>query len=243
MAYQDPTQPFNWNFNAGPGYNAQQDPAYWDAQNQYQMNVRNMQATQDEQAQEALLAGKQANLTANDANINSSFDTNFTPDFYNNYAKQLMSYWQPDIDQQNTDAQHQLNYTFADSQPGGGSAPAQAFGRLQQAYDTAELQANDQATSQANQLKSNVESQRSALLASVNGDTDPGTAAATTARTVGSIPLSPAYSQLGDLFSGLTGQFANAVTAARGTGQVYGIPVGTQSASSAFPGGSSTVIN
>lgn len=231
MAYQDPTQPFSWNFNAGPGYNAQADPAYWDAQNQYQMNVRNKAATEDEQAAETLLAQKQANLKTNDANINSSFDGTFTPDFYGNYAKQLMSYWQPDLDQQHTDAQHQLNYTFADSQPGGGSAPAQAFGRLQQAYDTAELQANDNAQAQANQLKTNVEGQRSALLSSVNGDTDPGTAAQTTARSVGSIPLTPAYSQLGDVFSGLTGQFANAVTAARGTGQVYGIPVGTSGAS------------
>ena len=171
---QDPNQPFYWNFNPAPGYNASQDPAYWAAQNEYAMNKRNAQQEADEAAAEALLNQKQANLTTNTNNINNSFDSTFTPDFYSNYAKQLMSYWQPDLDQQHTDAQHQLNYTFADAQPGGGSAASDAFGRLQKAYDTAELQANDNSQSQANQLRSNVEGQRSALLSSVSGDTDPG---------------------------------------------------------------------
>ncbi|MGZ3305964.1 MAG: hypothetical protein ACXU8U_08900 [Asticcacaulis sp.] len=243
MAYQDPNQPFNWNFNAGPGYVAANDPAYTQALQDY----RNNQAKQDEQAQEDLLAKKQQNLHTNTDAINASFDQYFGTDqntgknFYDQYANQLMDYWQPELDQQHSDAQHQLNYTFADSQPGGGSAPAQAFGRLQQAYDTAELQANDNAKSQANQLKTNIEGQRAALLSSVNGDTDPGTAAATTARSIGSIPVSPAYSQLGDIFSGVTGQIANAVTAARG-GSVYGIPVGSSSSAS-NPGSSLRIFS
>lgn len=243
MAYQDPNQPFNWNFNAGPGYDASADPAYWSAQNQYAENKRNAQQTADEQAQEALLQKKQANLTANQGAINSSFDGTFTPDFYGNYAKQLMSYWQPDLNQQHTDAQHKLNYTFADAQPGGGSAAADAFGRLQKAYDTAELTANDNATAQSNQLRSNVEGQRSALLSSVSGDTDPGAAVATTNRTIGNIPLAPAYSPLGDVFSSLTGQFANAVQAARG-GSVYGIPTGGYTSTGLTnPAGSQHIFN
>jgi hypothetical protein len=237
---QDPNQPFYWNFNPAPGYNASQDPAHWAAQNEYAMNKRNAQQEADEAAAEALLNQKQANLTTNTNNINNSFDSTFTPDFYSNYAKQLMSYWQPDLDQQHTDAQHQLNYTFADAQPGGGSAASDAFGRLQKAYDTAELQANDNSQSQANQLRSNVEGQRSALLSSVSGDTDPGAAVAQTQRTIGSIPLAPAYSPLGDVFSNLTGQFATAVQAARGS-SVFGIPTTRQTSASGT--GSEDVFN
>lgn len=231
--------PFYWNYNPAPGYNAGADPAYSSAIEAY----RNQGLKDAEQQQEDLLAKKQANLTTNTNNINSSFDGTFTPDFYGNYAKQLMNYWQPDLDQQHTDAQHKLNYTFADAQPGGGSAASDAFGRLQKAYDTAELTANDNATAQSNQLRSNVEGQRSALLSSVSGDTDPGAATQQTARAIGNIPLAPAYSPLGDVFSSLTGQFANAVQAARG-GSVYGIPTGGYTSTGLTnPAGSQKVFN
>ena len=185
-----------------------------------------------EQAAEDLLNTRQKNLVSNTDEINNAFDTQFGDgSVYNQYAKDLMGYWQPDIDQQYSDANRQLNYTFADAQPGGGSAPSEAFGRLKQAYDKANLTATDNAQTQANQLKTNVEGQRSALLAGVSGDTDPGATVANVTNTIGSIPLAPTYSPIGDIFSNLTGQYAVAAQAARNGQAGFGVltPFGSQS--------------
>jgi len=65
-----------------------------------------------------------------------------------------MNYWRPDIDRQYGDAQRQLNYTFAEAQPGGGSAPAEGFGRLKEAHDKALPAAGDNATAQSRRLSS-----------------------------------------------------------------------------------------
>jgi hypothetical protein len=138
--------PFYWNYNAGPGYNAQNDPAFWAAQTKYQEDQRNSDLQDSEQAAEDLLTKKQANLTAT------------------------------------------------------GNAQAQA-----------------------NQLKTNVEGQRSALLAGVSGDTDPGAAVNQTTNTINSIPLTPTHSPIGDIFSNLTGQYAVAALAARNGQPGFGV--------------------
>jgi hypothetical protein len=95
--------PFYWNYNAGAGYNAQNDPAYWAAQAKYQEDKRNSDLEDQEQQAEDLLTTKQKNLTDNTNAINSAFDANFGDGAdYRQYAKDLMGCWQPDIDQQYT---------------------------------------------------------------------------------------------------------------------------------------------
>ena len=69
--------PFYWNYNAGPGYNAQNDPANWAAQAKYQEDKRNADLQDSEQAAEDLLATNQKNLTDNTNQINGAFDTYF----------------------------------------------------------------------------------------------------------------------------------------------------------------------
>src|SRR5689334_11858413 len=72
----------------------------------------------------------------------------------------------PDIHRQYSDAQRTLNYGFADTQPGGGSVPAEAMGRLSEAYGKALLSAQDNATGQANQLRQSNEGQRGSFSSS-----------------------------------------------------------------------------
>lgn len=184
------------------------DNTYWENISRDIENDRNNQLRAREQEQEDLLEQKRQNLVNNQYAINKSFNDSFNGDFYANYAKQLMDYWRPDLDRQYKDAGRSLNYTFAESQPGGGSVGAEAAGRLKEAYDKALLSANDNATSQSNQLKQSVEGQRSSLLGSVSGDTDPSAVQSSVASTIGNIPRSANYSALGDIFSSLTGQYA-----------------------------------
>jgi hypothetical protein len=184
-------------------------------------------------------------LTQGRARVNTNFDANFTPDFYNQYAKALMDYWQPDMDRQYGDAQRSLNYTFAEGQPGGGSAPAEAFGRLKEAYDRSLLTAQDNSKAQANQLRGTNEGQRSALLAQLDQGTDPSSVVATSNNVIGNIPRPPTYSPIGDLFSNLTQQFATAQQAYRNNYPGWGFGVSPTAPS--YPSGgnnkSMTVIN
>jgi hypothetical protein len=206
------------------------DETYWQNIARDQENERNNRLREIEAEQAALSARREQNVRDATGHINTSFDTQFNPDFYSGYSKQLMDYWRPDIDRQYGDAQRSLNYTYADAQPGGGSAPAEGFGRLKEAYQKALLSAGDNSRSQANQLRGNIEGQRSALLSSVTSDTDPNAAIAQTSRTISGIPLTPTYSPLGDIFSNVTGQFANAMQARYNGGPGWGIgPKGGQS--------------
>jgi hypothetical protein len=184
------------------------DWTYWQNIANDQQTQRNNNLRDQETAAEQAANTRQGYITDETNNINNQFDSTFTPDFYNNYAKSLTDYWRPDIDQQYGDAQKQINYDFATTQPGGGSAGAYALGRLKQADDNAVLTANDNAQSQAKQLQGSVEARRSSLLGELNSSTDPNAVGATVAPSIGSIPVTPAYSPVGDIFSNITGQFA-----------------------------------
>lgn len=194
---------FYWNFNPGGKYDASADPAYWSARAKWQEDERNKQLK--DRADEA-----EGRLTAGRAQINTDFDNAFTPDFYKGYADDLMAHWRPDIDRQYKDAQDDLNFTFARTQPGGGTASADAFGRLKEGYDKSLLQATDNATSQSDQLRASNEGQRNALLNQLASGADPSIVVQQAQGTIGSVPRVPTYSPIGDLFSNITSQFATA---------------------------------
>lgn len=217
------------------------DFTYWQNLANTQQTQRNNDLRDQETAAEQAANTKQGYITDETNNINNEFDSTFTPDFYNQYSKSLMDYWQPDIAQQYGDAQKTLNYQFADQQPGGGSAPAYALGRLKQADDTAELTANDNATAQAKQLQGSVEAQRSGLLGELNSSTNPQGVGATVAPAIGSIPTAPVYSPIGDIFSNLTGQFATSLQAQKAGYPGYGF--GTSTSNAATGNGSQQIFN
>jgi hypothetical protein len=111
------------------------------------------------------------------------------------------------------DASRTLSCQFADSQLGGGSAPAEGFGRLKDADNKALLATRDNATGQSNQLKQSNEAQRGQLLRLLDSGVDPSTVVQHTVSGIDSVPRTPQYSPLGDIFSNVTGQFATAENA------------------------------
>ncbi len=189
----------------------------------------------ENEAEDRLAKGKQR--------IEDEFNGAFKPEFFNNYAQQLMDYWRPDIDRQYSDAQKQLNYGFANTQPGGGSVAADAFGRLKEGYDKALLQASDRSQGQANELRSSIEGQRSALRNQLAAGADPSVVVQDAVGTINNIPRSPTYSPLGDLFSNLTGQFAVAQQAARAGYPGWGFSIGPGNPSAAGGSGGYTIVN
>lgn len=176
-------------------------------------------------------AEAEARLTGGTKRVNDAYDTAFTPAFYDDYRKKLLDYWNPELARQYSDANRTLNFGFADTQPGGGSAPAEAFGRLAEARDKATLQANDNATGQATQLKQQNEAQRSQQLALLQSGMDPNTVVQQAQTQVQGVPRQPAYSPLGDIFANVTGQFAVANQAAKAGYPGWGFSVGASPSS------------
>jgi hypothetical protein len=164
-------------------------------------------ARQQEQAREARIASGMGQIDAQ--------FSKFTPDYYNTYAKKLTDFWAPQVTQQYKDGSNSLAFTFADTNPGGSSAATDAASRLKIAQGQSIQQNSDNAQNSANQLRQNVEGQRSSLVADLNATADPTAAAqaANAESTILSAP--PAYSSLGDLFGGLTQQYANSQLAAK----------------------------
>jgi len=211
----------------------------------YYANIANDEETRrnndlNDRANEA-----QDRLRVGTQRINDEWDGAFTPDFYNNYAKQLTDYWRPDIDRQYGDATRQLNYGFANTQPGGGSVSAEGFGRLKEAYDRALLTSQDNGKSAADQLRQNNEGQRGALLNQLAQGADPSMVVQQGIGQLNAIPRTPnpsTYSPVGDIFGNLTSQFAVAQDAYNSGAPGWGFSI-RPTGNSPLGRSSTTIVN
>jgi len=165
-------------------------------------------AQQQRQQEEA----RNARIASGMGQLNEQF-SKFDDSYYDDYSRKLTNYWKPDVNRQFKDANDKLAFTFASSNPGGSSSSARAFGRLREDRDRRLLEATDNATTQANDLRKNVEGQRGNLVAQLNATADPAAAANAARNSIEGLSQPPAYEPLGDLFSNLTEQFATAQNA------------------------------
>jgi hypothetical protein len=160
-------------------------------------------------------AQRQATIRQGTDQINTQFDSQFTPDFYNKQRDNFLSFQMPQLDRQYGDAQRQL--TFALARGGNLDSSTRGFqqGQLQQTYDTQRTNVADQANSYANTARSNVEQARNNLVATLNATGD-ATQAATSATNQAAVLAQPqAYSPLADAFSSVTGALASQAQADR----------------------------
>jgi hypothetical protein len=178
-------------------------------------------AEQQRQQEEA----RNARIASGMGQLNDQF-SKFDDSYYNDYAGKLVNYWKPDIGRQFKDANDKLAFTFASSNPGGSSSSARAFARLREDRDRRLLEATDNATTQSNDLRKNVEGQRASLVAQLNATADPAAAANAAQNSIAGLSQPPAYEPLGDLFSNLTEQFAISQQAARSGYPGWGFSVG-----------------
>lgn len=177
-----------------------------------------------DQARQAETA-RQGRITAGMNDINNSFAA-FTPDYYKDYTNKIVAQGTPDINQQYKDASDQTAFTFGSSNPGGSSASADAFGRLKQQQGQSLLDLTNNAASQTNALRGNVEAQRSAVVNELQASADPLSAIQQADRQASALSAPPAYSPIAGLFSNLTGQFANAQAASKAGYPGMGFQIG-----------------
>lgn len=127
----------------------------------------------------------------------------FDQGFYDKFRQNFMDYYNPQLLQKFGDARDQLTYALARAGTLNSSLAADKAARLDAEYDVQRAGIVNQATGQENELKSRINSERSALVSQLNatGDAD---ATANNASRVGLNlgQMQPNVSPLGDIFAG-----------------------------------------
>jgi hypothetical protein len=129
----------------------------------------------------------------------------FDPEYFQNYQNAYVSNYNPQVDEQFTDARKKLRYNLArsgtiDSTPG-----QESFGDLATSYQNARRDVASRASDATNQLRGEIDSARGDLYAQNSASADPSLASIQAVSRTGSLTTPASYSPLGDLFSGIVG--------------------------------------
>ena len=137
--------------------------------------------------------------------INQTFDSQFTPTFFDDRRKAYLDFAMPQVDDQFADAQKQLTYWLDRNGTLDSTARTSKEAELQKLYDTNKRTVSDRALSYENTLKSDIERARAdlySMLAST-GDVSGATSGALTRASALSAP--DAYDPIGQMFGTFTG--------------------------------------
>ncbi|ODT60955.1 MULTISPECIES: hypothetical protein [Paracoccus] len=159
---------------------------------------------------------RQARVAEGTANINQTFDSQFTPEFFSGIADSYQNFASPQLQDQHQDANKQLTFDLARGGKLDSSTRATQGGELQKIYSLGQQQIADQALAQQNAARNSVEDARSGLISQVNATGD-ATGATNAARARAEALSRPAgdFSPIGDMFQGFTGQLGQRYAAER----------------------------
>jgi hypothetical protein len=182
-------------------------------------------------------AQRQATIQQGTGQINTLFDSQFTPDFFKKQADAFSAYATPQVDSNYQNAQRELTYNLARNGNLDSSTRAFQQGQLQKTYDTSLTNVADQANSYANSARSNVETARANLVSTLNATGD-ATQAANSATNQAAILAQPAaFSPIADAFAVGTNALASQAAADR----AQAIASGTVGSTGLFGSGSGSV--
>lgn len=157
-------------------------------------------------------ADRQGRITAGTNSVNSSFDSMFSPDFYQGRQNDMIGYFKPQLDDKFADAQKQLTYWLSDRGLLKSSVRGDKTAEAQKTYDTGLRDINSRALDFSNTIKGNVGTARSQLISDVRNSNDPSATAtqalssASDLRSSAATPVSSnSAGSLGDIFGAFTG--------------------------------------
>jgi hypothetical protein len=142
------------------------------------------------------------------SNAFSGFDDNF----YNQRAKAYTDYANPQLEDQYAEAKKALVYALSRSGNLGSSVAADRNADLLKSYNANKQAIEQKGLSYANQLKSDVNSNRSNLVNELNNTANPSAAAQSAASQASLLSASPAFDALGQLFTNATAGLANSAS-------------------------------
>lgn len=155
---------------------------------------------------------RQENIRKGTASINSTFDSQFTDDYFGQRQQAYMDYATPQLNDQYEKAKKDLAFSLDRSGMMNSSVRAQKEAELQQLYDTNRRSVADQALSYKTQAQTGVEDARANLISTLNATGDAQGAASSAISRASALSAPDTYSPLSDMFvkftSGLGQQYA-----------------------------------
>ena len=155
------------------------------------------QARKDEQA-------RQERIRGGTTRVNSIFDGQFTPDYFNKQQQNYLDYATPQLEDQRNKASKELTFALARSGLTDSSVRADKEADLQKQYDLNKQQIADEALSYKGKAQSNVEDARANLISTLNATGDAEGAASSAINRSVALSQPTAYSPLADLFGNFT---------------------------------------
>ncbi len=186
---------------------------------------------------------RQRDIAAGMANIDRQF-AGFDQAFYDKRKQDQLAFALPQVSQQRQGANRAVSFQLARQGLLRSSAAEQAARELDQQTGLSLQQVSDQAAESANQLRRDVEGERSNLLSQLHASGDPALAASRAIATSANLRLPSPLAPVGRLFEDLTNQYTNKQLAgvwnatAGGTGPSYSF----RSAASPMPSQTSRII-
>jgi hypothetical protein len=182
------------------------------------------QAKQDRADEQA----RQQSIRDGTTKVNSIFDSQFTPDYYEGQKKAYSDYATPQLDDQYSDAQKQLTFALARGGNIDSSAAAGQTADLQKQYDLNKQKIADDALSYGAKAKTSVEDARTNLVSMLNSTGDAQGAATSAISRASALSQPAAYSPLTSLFADFTN--ALGTVAAQNRANTYGAGSGATGA-------------
>lgn len=167
-----------------------------------QMLADSTRAREEEEA-------RKARIKTGNAKIDGVF-AGFDDGFFDKFQKTQLDYYQPQLDDQFSDAKDDLTFALARAGTLKSSVANEKFADLTSAYDTQRAGLVANAASAASDMRSRVQSEKSSLVSLLNatGDADrAGNEALSRSQIL--FKEQPSYSPLGDIFAGIASGVGN----------------------------------
>ena len=179
-------------------------------------------SVQQQQLEEAAQARqreeeRQARVTSGSAKLDQIF-SGFDDNFYDARRAAYTGFYKPQLDDQFRSAQDQLTFSLARAGTLNSTMAADKQGELKNKYDVQNASIISQADGEAAALRQRINNEKSALVAQLNatGDADRVSNEAL-GRTQQMFHEKPAYSPIGDIFSGVAAGIGNYYNARQNT--------------------------
>ncbi|MBG6227116.1 hypothetical protein IWQ55_000308 [Labrenzia sp. EL_208] len=147
---------------------------------------------------------RQERIRSGTASVNSTFDGQFTDDFFTGREDAYVDYASPQLDQQHQSAQQDLAFALARGGTANSSVRAQKEAELAELYDVQKRQISDNAAAQANETRTAVEDARGDLIRTLNATGDATAASNQALARAQALSQPEAYSPLEQLFVDFT---------------------------------------
>jgi hypothetical protein len=155
-------------------------------------------------------ATRQANITAGQGNIDSAF-SKFDDGYFNKYNQSYQDNYNPRVDDQFKIAQTGERYNAARKGTLDSTPAIYANDQLNKSYGDQKQQIASNANTATDTMRNTVQQQKTSLYNLNSSAADPTLAATNATAAAGTIPSTPQYSMLGDLFGGLVNAGAGVV--------------------------------